>query len=172
MNAADSDKVADDSPPARPAPRRAGLGSARSARRRARELALQALYGWVVSGGESGEIAARFRASPGYALADETYFLELLSGAIASAQSLREHIAGAIDRRVDELSPVEHSILLIATFELVQRPEIPYRVVINEAVELAKNFGATEGYRYVNGVLDKLAGRLRAEEAARAPEAR
>jgi transcription antitermination protein NusB len=146
-------------------------GAARSARHRSREFALQGLYGWLLSGGEAREIAARFGQADGFAQADEPYFLELLGGSISSADALREQFAEAIDRRVDELSPVEHSILLIATWELVHRPEIPYRVVINEAVELAKSFGATEGYRYVNGVLDRLAGRLRAAETSR-PAAR
>lgn len=151
------------------APRRPGAG--RSARRRSREFALQALYGWLLTGGEARQIAERFRQAQDYSQADEAYFLEVLGGTIAMAGTLREQFATAIDRRIDELSPVEHAILLIATWEFVNRPEIPYRVVINEAVELAKSFGATEGYRYVNGVLDRLAGRLRGAETSR-PAAR
>jgi N utilization substance protein B len=144
------------------APRRSG--GARSARRRAREFALQALYGWLLSSGEVPQIAARFRQVEEFAQADETNFLELLSGTIGSAVLLREEFSGAIDRRVDELSPVEHCILLIATYELVHRPEIPYRVVINEAVELAKSYGGTDGFKYVNVVLDKLAADKRPHE--------
>jgi len=158
--------------PATPAAATRRPGGARSARRRAREYALQALYGWLLSGGEVPQIAARFKQVEEFAQADETYFLELLTGTIASAVSLRDEFSGAIDRRVDELSPVEHCILLIATYELAHRPEIPYRVVINEAVELAKGFGSSEGYRYVNGVLDRLAGRLRSAETARPAAAR
>jgi transcription antitermination protein NusB len=172
MTAADRDEAAAPAPARRPGVRRPADGSARSARRRAREFALQGLYGWLLAGGEGAPIAERFKASPGYAQADEAYFLELLNGAIGAAESLRAHFAAAIDRPLAELSPVEHSILMIATYELIHRPEIPYRVVINEAVELAKNFGASEGYRYVNGVLDKLAGRLRPAESSRSAGAR
>lgn len=146
-------------------PRARSTGTARSARRRARELALQGLYGWQLTGGECAGIAGQLKDSPEYAQADEAYFLELIEGTIHSAPALRAEFCAAIDRPLAELSPVEHSILLIATYELIHRPEIPYRVVINEAVELAKAFGATEGFRYVNGVLDKLAGRLRNQEA-------
>ena len=132
-----------------------------SARHRAREFALQGLYGWLLAGGDCDAIAGRLKSSPGYGQADEAYFLELLQGATGSAEALRAQFEGTIDRPLADLSPVEHSILLIATYELVHRPEIPHRVVINEAVELAKDFGGTEGYRYVNGVLDKLATRIR-----------
>jgi N utilization substance protein B len=145
-----------------------GDGSSRSARHRAREFALQGLYGWLLAGGDCAAIASRMKSSPGYGQADEAYFLELLQGTIASAEALRAQWAGAIDRPLAELSPVEHSILLIATWELAHRSEIPYRVVINEAIELAKDFGATDGFRYVNGVLNKLATRIRVQEAGAA----
>jgi N utilization substance protein B len=137
----------------------------RSARRRAREFALQGLYGWLLSGSDSAEIAGQLKALPAYERADEAYLLELMQGATASAEALRALFVADIDRPLAELSPIEHSILLIAAYELAHRPEIPYRVVINEAVELAKDFGGSEGFRYVNGVLDKLAGRIRAREA-------
>jgi len=140
--------------------------ASRSARRRARELALQGLYGWLLCGGEGAVIAGRMKDSPGYGQADEAYFLELIQGTIGSAEALRAQFSVAIDRQLADLSPVEHSILLIATYELVQRPEIPFRVVINEAIELAKAFGSTDGFRYVNGVLDKLAARIRVPETA------
>ncbi len=97
--------------------------------------------------------------------ADRAHYHELLHGAIDHAADLRAHFAPYLDRGVDALSPVEHAILLIATYELQYRVEIPYRVVINEAVELAKSFGGTDGFRYVNGVLDKVAAGLRATEA-------
>lgn len=138
--------------------------SPRSARRRARELALQGLYGWLLAGTDVARVSTQLQASPGFAQADQVYLGELLRGTIESAPALRAEFCTAIDRPLVELSPIEHSILLIATYELLQRPEIPYRVVINEAVELAKVFGASEGYRYVNGVLDKLAVRLRAHD--------
>src|SRR5271169_3880735 len=112
-----------------PRPRRAG-GSARSARRRAREFALQGLYGWLLSGSDVAAIASQVKFLPGYGQADEAYFLELIQGTIGSAAALRGEFATAIDRPVAQLSPVEHSILLIATYELAHRPEIPYKVVI------------------------------------------
>jgi N utilization substance protein B len=145
-------------------PHRSGAGT-RSARHRARELALQGLYGWLLTGGDSASIAGRLQASPEYERADQTYFRELLDGTTRAAEALRATFVDAIDRPLADLSPVEHSILLIAAYELVHRPEIPYRVVINEAVELAKNFGSSEGFRYVNGVLDKVAARIRVGEA-------
>ena len=140
-----------------------------SARHRARQFALQGLYGWLLAGGDCAAIAGRLKSSPGYGHADEAYFLELLQGTTGSAGALRAQFEPAIDRPLADLSPVEHSILLIATYELAHRPEIPFRVVINEAVELAKSFGASDGFRYVNGVLDKLAGPMRGAEAARTP---
>jgi N utilization substance protein B len=140
----------------------------RSARRRAREFALQGLYGWLLGGGDGAAIAGRLKASPDFAQADEVYFFELMRETTGLAESLRGLLSGVIDRPLAELSPVEHSILLIASYELAHRPEIPYRVVINEAVELAKVFGGTDGHRYVNGVLDKLAGRIRVHEAGAA----
>ncbi len=160
MNCARSSEM----PPPRP---KAG-GSARSARHRAREFALQGLYGWLVAGGDCAVIADRLKSWPGYGQADEAYFLELIRGTVETAEALRAHWAGAIDRPLADLSPIEHSILLIGTYELAHRPEVPYKVVINEAVELAKDFGATEGFRYVNGVLDKLAARIRVHETGAA----
>jgi N utilization substance protein B len=104
----------------------------------------------------------------GFDKADLAHFREVLNGAIDGASDLRADFAGFIDRGIEQLSPVEHAILLIGSYEMKNRAEIPYRVVINEAVELAKSFGGTEGFKYVNGVLDKLAGKLRPAEAARA----
>jgi N utilization substance protein B len=94
------------------------------------------------------------------------HYRELLNGAIDGAEVLRADFAPYLDRGVEALSPVEHGILLLATYELRHRTEIPYRVIINEAVELAKSFGGTEGFKYVNGVLDKVAAQLRATEVA------
>ncbi len=139
----------------------------RSARRRARELALQGVYEWLVGGQDLAAVEGHLMESDGFGRADREHFRELLHGVIDGAESLRAQFVGFIDRRPEQLSPVEHGILLIGTYELQQRPEIPYRVVINEAVELAKSFGGTEGFKYVNGVLDKVAARLRPHEAAR-----
>lgn len=145
----------------------------RSARRRARELALQGLYQWLVGGQDAAAIetqlvesaAARAGGEPGRET-DLTHYRELLHGAINGADELRSYFAPHLDRNVASLSPIEHGILLIGSYELAHRLEIPYRVVINEAVELAKGFGGTDGFKYVNGVLDKVAGQLRAAETA------
>jgi N utilization substance protein B len=133
----------------------------RSARYHSRALALQGLYGWLLAGGEADAIAARLLTQEQAGKVDSEFFREILSGTIARAPLLRNDFADLLDRGVDMLSPVEHGVLLLGAYELRERPEIPYRVVINEAIELAKSFGGTDGYRYVNGVLDKLAGRLR-----------
>jgi len=103
----------------------------------------------------------------GFDKADVAHFRELLHGATEGAEALRAEFGRFIDRQIRELSPVEHAILLIGAYELKHRHEIPYRVVINEAVELAKSFGGTEGFKYVNGVLDKVAAALRPNETAR-----
>lgn len=138
----------------------------KSARRRSRELALQGLYEWLVSRSDAGAIEAHLGLdNPGFAKADLEHFRALLYGTITAADDLHAAITPHLDRRVEELSPVEHAALLLATFELMRHPEIPYRVVINEAVELAKTFGGTDGYKYVNGVLDRVAARLRQIEA-------
>ena len=146
---------------------RATKGSSRSARRRARELALQGLYQWLIAGRDAATIEAQpLDGGEAQAGADAGHYRELLNGAIDHAEELRARFAPHLDRAVSTLSPVEHAILLIATYELQYRLEIPYRVVINEAVELAKSFGGTDGFRYVNGVLDKVAAELRETEVA------
>jgi N utilization substance protein B len=139
----------------------------RSARRRAREYALQGLYQWRVAGNDVEAIAASLAEDEGFARADERYFSLLLQGTIAAAAELEELMAPALDRKPAELSPVERSILMMSTYELKHAPDVPYRVVINEAVELAKVYGGTDGYKYVNGVLDKLAASLRPDERSR-----
>ena len=141
--------------------------NARSARRRAREFALQGVYEWLLKGGDAGEIAeidAHMQDAEGFAEADLGHYKSLLYGAAQDAQALRARFAPFLDRPVQELSPVEHGILLIGAFELTRHVEIPYKVVINEAVELAKSFGGTDGFKFVNGVLDKLAAEARAAE--------
>lgn len=152
------------------APKRPGGG--RSARRRAREYALQGLYQWLVGGQDAAAIEAhlieRDETGEFETRSDVGHFREVLHGTIDGAAGLRDAFVPFIDRPVAELSPVEHAILLIGAYELKHRPEIPYRVVINEAVELAKSFGGTEGFRYVNGVLDRVAATLRPNEAGRA----
>ena len=141
----------------------------RSARRRARELALQGVYAWLVRGGEglqdAGEIEAHLRDEDEFDQADAVWFKTLLHGSMREAPELREKFTPFIDRPLNELSPIEHGILLIGSYELVYHVEVPYRVAINEAVELAKSFGGTDGFKFVNGVLDKLAAVTRSAES-------
>jgi len=136
----------------------------KSARRRAREIALQGLYEWLVSGTEAGIIDAHMREQDGFEKADRAHFDALLHGCIAEAAALDAVLAHHVDRKTTELSPVEHAVLMIGAYELAHCLDIPYKVAINEAVELAKSFGGTDGHKYVNGVLDKAAAELRAAE--------
>jgi N utilization substance protein B len=136
----------------------------RTPRHRAREFALQGLYQWLLNSEDAGAIEAHIREAHGFNKADAEHFDVLLSGAIRDATILREDIAPLIDRPIDMLSPIEHAALLIGAFELKNHLEIPYKVVINEAVELTKSFGGIDGHKYVNGVLDKLAAKVRVAE--------
>lgn len=138
--------------------------TAKGSRRRSRELALQALYQWQLSGDSAEILEKQPRALEGFEKLDEAYFLVLLHGVISGVRELEQKLLPHLDRPVKGLSPIEHCILLLGTYELAHQPEVPYKVVINEAVELAKSFGGTEGHKYVNGVLDKLAAQLRAAE--------
>lgn len=133
-------------------------------RRRARELCLQRLYQWLLNASGADELVAQLPEAQGYEQADQAYLEILVRGTVQDADALRARLQPHLDRKVAELSPVEHALLLMAAFELASRPETPYRVVINEAVELAKSYGGTDGYKYVNGVLDKLAAELRSDE--------
>lgn len=136
----------------------------KSARRRAREFALQGLYQWLISRSDAGEIDAHLRASPGFDKADKPYLDTLLHGVIGEADTLSAELQPCLDRPIDQLSPVERAVLMIGAYEMRHQIDIPYRVVINEGVELTKTFGGVEGYRYVNGVLDKFAAQARAVE--------
>jgi N utilization substance protein B len=138
----------------------------RSTRRRSRELALQGLYQWQLARKDPVTIAAELAESQEFEKSDVGYFRTLLNGAIHDAPQLETQIAPLLDRAVSALSPIERGILLLAGYELLRELEVPYRVVINEAVELAKVYGGTDGHKYVNGVLDKLAARLREVEVA------
>lgn len=144
----------------------------RSARRRAREFALQAVYAWLLNGPdrdkEQGAIEAHVREDAEFAQADQAWFATLWNGVLKDTDELRSIFAPFVDRPVQELSPVEHAILLIGTFELVHKIDVPYRVAINESVELAKSFGGTDGFKFVNGVLDKVAAQVREAEVTRA----
>ncbi len=137
---------------------------AKSARHRARELALQGIYQWRLSGNLAEQIAKQIAEEKGLGRYDTGFYAELLHGVLAESTELLAAVAPYLDRPVDELSPIEYSVLLLAAYELMHLPQIPYRVVINEAVELAKSYGGTDGYKYVNGVLDKLAAQVRTIE--------
>jgi N utilization substance protein B len=136
----------------------------RGGRRRAREFALQGLYQWLVGGQDPRAILDHLRESDDYAAAEDVYVEALVRGVIEGAPALQASLAPFLDRPAKELSPVEHAILLIGAYELSYRPEIPRRVVINEAIEIAKSFGGTDGHKYVNGVLDRLAAKVRGGE--------
>jgi len=140
--------------------------STSSPRRRARELVLQGLYERQLAGSPSDRIAADLAESRGYQRADQAYFADLWHGAAGDYDELLARVTPHLDRSTASLSPVERACLVIGAWELVHRLEIPFRVVINEAVELAKQFGGTDGHKYVNGVLDKLAADVRAPEIA------
>jgi transcription antitermination protein NusB len=139
-----------------------------SARRRARAIALQVLYAWKLGGGEAIEHA---RTLEGWERCDQAFAEELVGQVMQKSESLEKQIAPYLDRSLASLSPVERVILLIATYELTTRPETPFKVVLNEAIELGKSFGGTDGYKFVNGVLEKLAVEFRAEEIARVRQA-
>jgi N utilization substance protein B len=140
----------------------------RTPRHRSRDFALQGLYQWLLNNEDAGAIDAHIREAHGFDKADKEHFNALLHGAIRDVASLRAGLSPLIDRPVDQLSPVEHAVLLIGAYELTNHIEIPYKVVINEAVELTKSFGGIDGHKYVNGVLDKFAARVRETEIAAA----
>ncbi|MEX6503463.1 transcription antitermination factor NusB [Pseudomonas sp. 25A3E] len=134
------------------------------ARRQARSLAMQALYSWHMAGQALNEIEAQFRVDNDFSAVDGAYFHEILHGVPRQKSEIDGLFEPLLDRPLDEIDPVELAILRLSTYELKNRIDVPYRVVINEGIELAKVFGATDGHKFVNGVLDKLAPRLRADE--------
>ena len=134
------------------------------ARKRARRYALQALYQWQLSGQNLKDIEAQYSAEKDMPKADIEYFRELLHKIPACTDELDAEYAGLADRKIEEIDPIELAALRIASYELKNHFEIPYKVVINEAVQLTKTFGASESHKYVNGILDKLAQKLRALE--------
>ena len=135
-------------------------------RSRSRRLALQALYQWQVTGDDLGEIINHFLADNQERAFEVDYFRDLVRGVPSRLDELDKALAEHLDRPVEEVDLVERALLRLGAYELLAHPEVPYRVVINEAVELAKTFGAEQSHRYVNGVLDKVARRLRAPEVA------
>lgn len=136
----------------------------KSARRRAREFALQGLYEWQVNPREVSSIEANIRELDEFNKCDRVHFDALLQGCIEQRETLDAGLLKFLDRPLVELSPVEHAVLWVGAYELANCLDVPYKVAINEAVELAKNFGGTDGHKYVNGVLDHLAPELRPDE--------
>lgn len=137
---------------------------AKSVRRKSRELAFQGIFEWLLAGSDAGAIEAFLRERYPTIKLDREHFTSLLHGVLREAGALDALIQPHIDRKTSELSPVEHALLLMGAYELQRHLEVPYRVVINEAVELAKVYGGTDGYKYVNGVLDRIAAQLRPSE--------
>jgi transcription antitermination protein NusB len=134
------------------------------ARSMARKLVMQALYQWQMTAHEANDISKQFVESEEFGAADREYFNELLRGCIKGKEQIDAAIAPFIDRPLEQLDPVETAILMIGMYELRSRIDVPYRVVINEAVDLAKRFGATDAHKYVNAVLDRAAKDIRSAE--------
>ena len=136
-------------------------------RRKARHFGLQALYQWTLSDASLVDIDAEFRVDNDFRHTDGEYFQALLRGVIEDVEALEALFSPLLDRALDDLDPIERNLLRMGTFELKERIDVPYKVVINEAVSLAKKFGATESHRYINGILDKVASELRTVERAK-----
>lgn len=142
------------------------MSAGKWARRRARRALVQAVYQWQMAGGTPSEIEAEFEGNGSLDKADQAFFRELLGGVLRHTAELDALLAPVLDRTITELDNVERAVLRLATRELESRIDVPYRVVIDEYVELTKLFGAEEGHKFVNGVLDRLAGTLRPVEVA------
>ena len=134
------------------------------ARARARRFAMQALYQWDMSGTALHDIRNQFLESEDFSRTDRDYFIELFNNVTKQVEIIDDNLVKFLDRPLSRLDPVERAILRIAVYELLSRPDIPYRVVINEAVQLAKKFGAEQGHAFVNGVLDRAAHAFRTIE--------
>jgi N utilization substance protein B len=133
---------------------------------------MQGIYQWLFTGADASEVLKNLSEMEGFASADPAFLEAQLRGTIAESDSLTRQLEPLADRKWAEVSPVERSILLMGAWELVHKQEIPYRVTINEAIELGKRFGATDGHKWVNGVLDRLAATVRAAEIAAPREPR
>ena len=136
-------------------------------RRWARRLCLQALYQWEITHEDITVIETQFLQDENIDRVDLVYFKELMSGVIEQLELIHSYIKRYVDRPVSEIDPIELSVLRIAIYELLKRPDVPYKVIVNEALELAKAFGATDGYKFVNGILDKVAREVRRDETAK-----
>ena len=138
------------------------------ARSRARRRALQAVYAWQVSGGAAPQVIAQFAHEQAHEVADLEYFEDLVRGVVKHVDGLDAALAGFVDREIEQVDQIERAALRIAAYELLHRPDVPYRVVINEAIDTTKRFGSEHGHTYVNGVLDHAAAAWRAPEFAAA----
>ena len=134
-------------------------------RARARRRALQAIYAWQVAGGDAKQVIAQFAHEQAREIADLEYFEDLVRGVIGRVAQLDDALAPYLDREVAQVDPIERAALRIAAYEFLHRPDVPYRVVINEAIDSTKRFGSEHGHTYVNGVLDHAAAAWRAPEA-------
>ncbi len=139
-----------------------------TARRRAREISLQALYAWKLAGGDP---LTQAKTLEGWVRCDQKFVQELIAEVVEKNDHLEKLIEPHLNRSLASLSPVERVVLLIGAYELAERPETPFKVVLNEAIELGRSFGGTDGHKFVNGVLEKLALELRAGEIARVRQA-
>jgi N utilization substance protein B len=142
------------------------------ARSLSRKFAMQALYQWQLTGQSCAELRNQYAAEEGFSDADRDYFEALLTGTTGERESLDAELGSLLDRPVSQLDPVEHAVLLIGLYELRAQIDVPYRVVINEGVDLTRRFGATDGHKFVNAVLDRAARSLRAAEQSAAARAR
>ena len=140
--------------------------ASKSGRSRAREFALQALYQYIVSGNEPAAIDLFTRDLAGFHKADVAHYDAVLHGCITTAEDLDKLIEPKLDRKLAEISPIEHAVMWIGVYEFLHCMDVPWRVVLNECIELAKEFGGTDGHKYVNAVLNGLAPQLRAAEVA------
>jgi len=151
--------------PAAPKPR---TGTAKTARRRSREFALQALYAWQMAQGSPREMVEQLRGYEGFERANAELAETIVRGVVERSEELQALIAPYLDRSFASLSPVERAILYIGTYELCTQHQTPFKVIVNEAIELGKSFGGTDGHKFVNGVLEKLAASQRPVEFERA----
>ena len=133
-------------------------------RSRARRRALQAIYAWQISGGNSQQLIAQFAHEQAHEVADLEYFEALVRGVLGERAGLDQALAPFLDRGVEEVDAIERAVLRLAAYELLHRPDVPYRVVLNEAIEIAKRFGSEHGHTYVNGVLDQASAEWRVAE--------
>ena len=140
-------------------------------RRLSRELVLRALYQWQLNDCSLAVLVAQAEAADIHAKANVVYFEALLAGVLKHVAELDEALAPMLDREIAALSPIEHGVLLLGGYELIHQPDVPYRVVLNEAVDLTKRYGGTDGHKYINGVLDKLAQAVRQTEVGAARSA-